>query len=188
MDATEEKKDNAVEDAKKEESTEGKKPASSEELQKQLDELTRHAKNKEEEAVRVQKKFEKLQADEDKRKKEELSELDRLKLEKQEAETKAEAAERTLQTERAKSSIYAEANKAQFGDKKVKFVDAEVVYQLLTEEEKAGDIITALQAKAKKYPFLLDQPASNGDGVGTGKKAKQTINSERKQDYKIPRL
>jgi hypothetical protein len=155
MDTTEEKKEEVQQvDEKKTDAT----PAalSAEELQKKLDEMERHAKNKEEEAARVQKKLEKFQTDEDKRKKDELSEIDRLKLEKQEAETKAINAEATLQTERVRNSIYAEANKPQFGEKKQKFIKPEIAYQLLSDEDKAGDIAEALKKLAKENPFLLE--------------------------------
>lgn len=178
-----------VDETKKEESTAGAKPqVTVEDLQKQLEESARHAKNKEEEAARIQKKLETFQAAEDKRKKDELSELDRLKLEKQEAETKAAAAEATLQTERIKNNIYAEANKPQFGEKKQKFVKPEMAYRLLTDEEKAGDITDALKKLAKENPFLLEQPPA-GDGVGSPTRGKPKSNlSEEKLDYKIPRI
>lgn len=179
-----------VDEAAKVEPTAEKKSAPSiDDLQKQIDELTRHAKNKEEEAARVQKKLEKFQADEDARKKAELSEIDRLKLERQEALTKAEQAEAILQAERTKNLIYAEASKPQFGDKKYKFLKPDIAYQLLTDEEKSGDVLEGLKRLAKENDFLLEKPTASGDGVGSPARSKtKSNNSEAKQDYKIPRI
>ena len=72
-----------------------------EELQKKIDELTRHSKNKEEEAARVQKKLAEFEAAEAERKKAELSELDRLKLESEQAAERATKAEKELADQRA---------------------------------------------------------------------------------------
>lgn len=88
------------EETKQEETSKGETPEevaktvtpTIEELQKKIDELTRHATNKEQEAARVRKKVEAFEQAEADRKKSEMSEIDRLKLEKQEADTRAETA------------------------------------------------------------------------------------------------
>jgi hypothetical protein len=131
------------------------------------------AANKESAARRKQ--IEELQAADDKRKKDELSEIDRLKLEKQEAETKAATAEATLQAERVKNQIYAEASKAQFGEKKQPFEKPEIAYKLLSDEDKAGDVEDALKRLAKENPFLLKQVPA-GDGVGSPARGKTKTN------------
>mgnify|MGYP001285114408 CR=1 FL=1 len=182
---TEEKK--VEETAKVEEkAVEKTAPVTTEALQKQLEELQRHAKNKEEEAARVQKKLETFQAAEDKRKKDELGELDRLKLEKKEAEEKATQAQAVLQAERTKYEVLAEAGKAQFGEKKLKFINPEIAFRLLSDEDKAKGIVNALNELAKANPFLLDLPAANGDGVGSPKKNNQKNSEEKPPVYKIP--
>jgi len=129
-------------------------------------------------AEKAEKALLKFQEAEDKRKKDELSELDRLKLEKQEAETRAQNAANELLAEREKNTIYAEANKAQFGEGKAKFAEPEVAYKLLDPELKEKGILQALQELAKKHPYLLEaaQP-SKGDGVGSPAKGKK-INTD----------
>jgi len=182
---TEEKK---IEETEKveEKAVEKTAPVTTEALQKQLEELQRHAKNKEEEAARVQKKLEGFQAAEDKRKKDELTELERLKLEKKEAEEKATQAQAVLIAERTKYEVLAEAGKPQFGDKKLKFINPEIAFRLLSDEDKAKGIINALTELAKENPFLLEQPAANGDGVGSPKKSNQKSLDEKQLVYKIP--
>lgn len=128
----------------------------------------------------------KFQEVEDKRKKDELSELDRLKLEKQEAENKATQAQTELQTERERNSILAEASKPQFGDKKMKFCNPEIAYRLLTEDDKAKGIVSALQELAKVNPFLLETPAVAGDGVGSPRKGIKSSEEQKPPNYKIP--
>jgi chromatin segregation and condensation protein Rec8/ScpA/Scc1 (kleisin family) len=184
---TEEKKDEQTEKVE-EKATEKVAPATTEALQKQLEELQRHAKNKEEEAARVQKKLETFQAAEDKRKKDELSEVERLKLEKKEAEEKATQAQAVLIAERTKYEVLAEAGKAQFGDKKQKFINPEIAFRLLSDEDKAKGILVALNELAKANPFLIEQPAANGDGVGSPKKEKSKSLDEKAPVYKIPRF
>lgn len=95
-----------------------------EELQKKIDELTRHAKNKEEEAARVQKKLEAFELAEAERKKSELSEVERAKQEKQEADARAEKAEKeladqraTIAAEKAFAAVVAKLNLGFFNDK-----------------------------------------------------------------------
>jgi hypothetical protein len=184
MDTEEKKQD---ETAKVEEkAVEKTAPVTNDVLQKQLEDLQRHAKNKEEEAARIQKKLENFQAAEDKRKKDELSELDRLKLEKQEAENKATQAQTELQTERERNSILAEANKPQFGDKKLKFISPEIAYKLLTKDDKEKGIVSALQELAKASPFLLETPAVAGDGVGSPRKGIKSSEEQKPPNYKIP--
>jgi hypothetical protein len=128
----------------------------------------------------------KFQEAEDKRKKNELSELDRLKLEKQEAENKATQAQTELQTERERNSILAEASKPQFGDKKMKFCNPEIAYRLLTEDDKSKGIVSALQELAKANPFLLETPAVAGDGVGSPRKGIKSSEEQKPPNYKIP--
>jgi hypothetical protein len=182
---TEEKKDEQTEKVE-EKATEKVAPVTTEALQKQLEELQRHAKNKEEEAARVQKKLETFQAAEDKRKKDELSEVERLKLEKKEAEEKATQAQAVLIAERTKYEVLAEAGKAQFGDKKQKFIDPNIAFRLLSDEDKAKGIVNALNELAKANPFLLEQPAANGAGVGSPKQNKSKSSDEKAPVYKIP--
>lgn len=185
MDAEEEiKEETEAENAEEEKA--GEKPAevSADEYQKMKSALK--AANKE--AASRRKQLEEFQAAEDKRKKDELSEIDRLKLEKQEAETKAATAEATLQAERAKNAIYAEASKAQFGDKKQPFEKPEIACKLLSDEDKAGDVVDALKKLAKENPFLLKQVKA-GDHVGSPARNKtKTPNLNEKQDYSVPRL
>jgi hypothetical protein len=186
----EKQEDVKVDETKKDDSTADKKPATvtAEDLQKQLDELTRHAKNKEEEAARVQKKLEKYQADEEQRKKDALSEVDRLKLEKQEALDKAATLESKYQAETIKHEIFAEAGKAQFGEtKKQKFIDAETAYALLSKDEIEKGIPQALANLAKSKPFLLESVQA-GDGVGSPKAGKSKTVTEEKRNYPIPRF
>jgi len=143
-----------------------------EELQKKLDELTRHAANKEQEAERVQKKvaaFEKAEAE---RKTAEMTEMEKLTAKLNEAEAKRQEAEKVLEAEREKNQIFAEASKPQFGDGKLKFAEPEIAYKLLDAEMKAKGIVEGLAELAKKHPYLLDKPAATGDGVGSPKKGK----------------
>jgi hypothetical protein len=128
----------------------------------------------------------KFQEAEDKRKKEEMSELDRLKIEKKEAEDKAQKAADELTSEREKNQIFAEASKPQFGDGKLKFAEPEVAYKLLDAEEKAKGILQALTELAKKHPYLLDKPAASGDGVGSPRKNTQKSTEEKPLNVKIP--
>lgn len=134
-------------------------------------------------AEKAEKALQKFQEAEDKRKKDELSELDRLKLEKQEAENKAQAAADELIAEREKNTIYAEANKPQFGEGKAKFAEPEIAYKLLDPELKSKGILQALQELAKAHPYLLESTAqSKGDGVGSpakGKKTNQVVDAPR---------
>jgi hypothetical protein len=137
-------------------------------------------------AEKAEKALLKFQEAEDKRKKDELSEIDRLKLEKREAEDKAEKAATELQIEREKITILAEANKPQFGEKKQKFCNPEIAYKLLTPEDKAKGITEALKELAKENPFLLEQPAQTGDGVGSPKKNNSKSLDEKPLNVKIP--
>lgn len=192
---TEEKK---VEEVAQGETPEQKKTEtvtpSSEEMQKKIDELERHARNKEQEAARVQKKLEAFQQAEDQRKKDEMSEVDRIKLEKTEADQRAERAEKALTDERIKNAVYAEADKAQYGEKKSRFVSPDIAYRLLDlskiefEDGKVTGVADLLKALAKDSPFLLEQPA-NGDRVGSpsGNKLKQQTETKR-ADVPLPRI
>jgi hypothetical protein len=143
---------------------------------------------------KAEKALAKFQEAEDKRKKDELSEVERVKLEKTESDQRAEKAEKALTDERIKNAVYAEANKAQFGEKKVKFVSAEVAYKLLDlstieiADGKVKGIDTALKALAKDNPFLLEQ-ADNGDRVGSPRRNGQRQNqSDAKPEYNLPRI
>lgn len=137
-------------------------------------------------AEKAEKALLKFQEAEDKRKKDELSEIDRLKLEKKEAEEKAVQAQAVLLAERSKFEIIAEATKPQFGDKKQKFINPEIAFRLLGDEDKAKGTLAALNELAKANPFLLEQPANNGDGVGSPKKNASKSLEEKPQNFKIP--
>lgn len=173
-------------ETQKVEEGESEKPVTitAEEFKKMQDAL--RTANKE--AAARRKQLDEYQAAEEKRKKDEMSEVERLKLEKQEAESKAAQAEATLKAERVKMEIFAEASKAQFGDKKQKFVKPEIAYQLLTDEQKnGGDIVSALKAMAKDNPFLLEQPPT-GDGVGSPKGGKSQSKDEPRVYPNSPRF
>jgi hypothetical protein len=143
-------------------------PVTIEELQKKLDELTRHASNKEAEALRVHKKVEAFEKAEAERKQAEMTEMDKLSAKLAEAEAKRTEAEKTLQDERVKNEIYAEASKMQFGNKQ-KFASPEIAFKLLSEEDKAS-ILPALQKLAKDNPFLLENPAAVKSDLGSPRK------------------
>jgi len=119
-----------------------------------LDEVLAKAEKAEKEILR-------LKTAEDERKKKELSEVDLLKVQKKEAEDIAAQAKLDLQAEREKNTAIAEASKLQFGadkEKKLRFINPEVAYKLLTEEAKAKGIVEALTALAKDNPYLLEVP------------------------------
>lgn len=137
-------------------------------------------------AEKAEKALLKFQEAEDKRKKDELSEIERLKLEKKEAEEKAAQAESVLLAERSKFEIIAEASKPQFGDKKQKFINPEIAFKLLGDEDKAKGILVALNELAKASPFLLEQPTQSGDGVGSPKKNNSKSIDEKPLNVKIP--
>jgi hypothetical protein len=143
-----------------------------EELQKKLDELTRHATNKEQEAARVQKKVEAFEKAEAERKTAEMTEMEKLTAKLNEAEAKRIEAEEKLIAKNEETLILTEANKPQFGVSKLKFAEPELVPLLLTPEMKVKGITEALQELAKNHPSLLDKPAASGDGVGSPKKGK----------------
>ncbi len=143
---------------------------------------------------KAEKELQKFQAAEDKRKKDELSEVDRVKLEKTESDQRAERAEKALTDERVKNAIYAEANKAQYGEKKSKFVSPEIAYKLLdlsrieVEDGKVTGVADMLKTLAKDNPFLLEQ-ATNGDRVGSPSRDKLKQQPEIKRgDVIIPRI
>lgn len=174
----------------KKEVTENKpaeKAVNLEELQKKIDELERHAKNKEEEAARHAKKVESFEKAEKERKEAEMTEMEKLNAKLAEAEAKRIEAENVLQAEREKNTIYAEASKPQFGEGKLKFAEPEVAYKLLDPEMKEKGILQALQELAKKHPYLLETPASSkGDGVGSPVKGKK-INQVAESSVRMPR-
>lgn len=128
-------------------------------------------------ADKAEKELLKLKAQEEERKKKDLSEVDRLKVEKEQAEHDAAQAKLDLQAEREKNTAIAEASKLQFGsdkDKKQRFIDLEVAYKLLTPEAKEKGIINALTDLAKNSPYLLEVAApSTNKGGGSPTKGKQ---------------
>lgn len=137
------------------------------------------------EALAAKKKAEgalaQLQKAEDDRKKQELSELDRLKLEVTEKESSKQAAERQLAQERMFNRIVIEANKSQFTEAKLKFVDPETVYRLLdiTAETTLEAIPEMLKKLAESKPFLLEQPVEQkGDGNGTPRRRGKQVSAE----------
>ena len=186
----EEKKDEVIEKVEitKEEKA-GAKPAalSVEDLQRQLDEQTRHAKNKEEEAARVQKKLEKFQADEDKRKKDEMTETERLKVEKVEAETKLQQAEAKAKRTLVRSAIMAEANKLKFKDPEDAIKHLDLSTFDVDETDNVKGVKEAVDALAKSKDYLLDKVVvvTNGTPRSKGKPAPQ---EDRLTQVAIPRL
>lgn len=140
------------------------------------------------------KKLADLEAAEKTRREAELSEIDKANAKLTEADQRAEKAEKALTDERVENAVYAEANKAQYGEKKSKFANPEIVYKLINLSEieikdgKPIGIPELLKALAKDYPNLLEQ-AANGDRVGSPSRDKQKQQTEIKRaDYQIPRI
>ena len=140
------------------------------------------------------KKLADLEAAEKTRREAELSEIDKANAKLTEAAQRAERAEQALTNERVKNAVYAEANKAQFGEKKSKFVSPEIAYKLLDlskieiEDGKVTGVGEMLKALAKENPFLLEQP-SNGDRVGSPRAGGQKQQPETKRaDVPLPRI
>ena len=140
------------------------------------------------------KKLAELEAAEKTRREAELSEIDKANVKLTEAAQRAERAEKELIDERVESAVYAEANKAQYGEKKVRFANPELVYKLINlseieiKDRKPIGIPELVKALAKNYPNLLEQPGK-GDGVGSpnGNKPKQQTETKR-GDYQLPRI
>ena len=140
------------------------------------------------------KKLADLEAAEKTRREAELSEIDKANAKLTEAAQRAERAEQALTNERVKNAVYAEANKAQYGEKKSKFVDPEIAYKLLDlsrieiDGGKVTGVADLLKALAKDSPFLLEQP-SNGDRVGSPRAGGQKQQPETKRaDVPLPRI
>lgn len=140
------------------------------------------------------KKLAELEAAEKTRREAELSEIDKANAKLTEADARAERAEKALVDERIKNAVYAEANKAQYGEKKSKFVSPEIAYKLLdlskieVEDDKVTGIPDLLKALAKENSFLLELP-DEGDGVGSPRRTKQKQQIETKRaDLPIPRI
>ena len=140
------------------------------------------------------KKLAELEAAEKTRREAELSEIDKATAKLTEADQRAERAEKALTDERVKNAVYAEANKAQYGEKKSKFVSPEIAYKLLdlskieVEDGKVTGVADMLKALAKDNPFLLEQPA-NGDRVGSPSRDQKKQQLETKRgDYTLPRI
>lgn len=140
------------------------------------------------------KKLAELETAEKTRREAELSEIDKANVRLTEAAQRAERAEKALTDERVKNAVYAEANKAQYGEKQSKFVSPEIAYKLLDLSEieikdgKPIGIADQLKTLAKNNPFLLEQPSS-GDRIGSPSRDLKKQQTEiKRSDVTIPRI
>ena len=117
-----------------------------------------------------------LQKAEEDRKKEKLDEVERLKLELKEAQDLGTAKAKELQSERLLNKVISEAGKAQFGEDKLAFIDADDAHRFLdlTPETKTEEVLAMLEKVAKAKPHLLNaKETEQGDRVGSPRKGKQ---------------
>lgn len=122
----------------------------------------------------AKKELTKLQAAEEARKKEALSELDRTKLERDEAKTRLTTLEQQLETTRIESSVLFEAAKLRFVDPQdaIKMINRKDI-TIDAETGEVSGVAEALKALVKAKPYLVangeegdDKNKSKGKGIG----------------------
>lgn len=128
---------------------------------------------------KAQRALEKYQADEEKKKLADMTEIERLKAEKTTAETKALQFQKDLETERERNAVITKAND-------LNFQNAEQAYKLAERDENGKVESGALEKLAKESPYLLKK--NNGDGVGSPAKGKTPSPTDKPREYKVPRL
>jgi hypothetical protein len=157
-----------------------------EQLLKENEDLKRHSKNKEEEAARVHKENEMFRKQDEDRKKAELTEVDRLKAEKAEAETKRTEAEKLLVDERAKVASE-KAFSAVVGKLKIVFANdkaRENVYKQMdvANTEEYEEAIKKIMTDEPYYFKAIEVPEL--DAISKGKKPNGVLNDADKEALK----
>jgi hypothetical protein len=178
------------------------KPATLEEALAALEKLQRHSFNKEEEASRVQKKLAKFEADEAERQRATMTETEKLKADLATTNQTLATLQAEYETERIGNAVYKAAGQYKFvlsddeAAPKMRFIYPELVYNLLSEEDrKAEDLNKVLQKLAKKNPLLLEaekpttpDPITSGGPAKGGKKSTVTTQKLDIPPILIPKL